>query len=51
MDALPHQQPMKRAHKVRKFRRGNEEHSARKYLGSKQKPWASHNPTTVRSAA
>lgn len=49
MDNLPTQQPMKRAHKVRRFRRSNDEHGARKYLGHKQKPWANHNPT--RSAA
>lgn len=46
---LPTRQPMKAAHKVRRFRRSNEEHNARKYLGTKQKPWATHNPT--RSAA
>ncbi len=44
----PSQQSMKQAHKVRRFRRGNAEHG-RAYLGHKQKPWTSHNPT--RSAA
>jgi len=41
VDSLPHQQPMKRAHKVRKFRRGNAEHG-RAYLGNKPKPWKTH---------
>ena len=45
---LPSTQSMKRAHKVRRFRRGNAEHG-RAYLGHKQKPWKT--PTTVRTAA
>jgi hypothetical protein len=48
-DDLPSRQAMKAGHKVRRFRRSNAEHGNRKYLGTKQKPWASHNPT--RSAA
>lgn len=38
-DALPHRQAMKDAHKVRRFRRGNDEHNGRAYLGNKRKPW------------
>lgn len=45
---LPSRETMKRAHKVRKFRRGNAEHG-RAYLGHKQKPWK--KPSTLRSAA
>ena len=37
------QQSMKRAHKVRKFRRSNEEHGARAYLARKAKPWRQAN--------
>lgn len=37
-ETLPTQEPMKRAHRVRRFRRGNAEHG-RAYLGHKQKPW------------
>lgn len=41
---------MKRAHRVRRFRRSNAEHGkAQAYLGRKQKPWKNHNP--MRSAA
>lgn len=41
MRGIEHQpvhQSMKRAHKIRKFRRGNAE-GGRAYLGHKQKPW------------
>lgn len=49
-DSLPFQQPMKRAHKVRKFRRGNDEHNGRRYLALRAKPWK--NPHyTLRSVA
>jgi hypothetical protein len=49
-DDLPIHQAMKRAHRIRRFRRSNEEHShARSYLAHKQKPWKNHNP--VRTAA
>lgn len=37
-DSLPQRESMKRQHKVRRYRRGNAEHS-RAYLGTKQKPW------------
>lgn len=46
-DDLPRQQSMKRAHRVRRFRRGNDEHTGRAYLGRRQKPWK----TPMRSAA
>lgn len=39
----PLKQSMKRAHKVRRFRRGNEEHGARAYLGRRRKPWRTPN--------
>lgn len=47
-ESMPTRQAMKRGHKVRRFRRSNAEHG-RAYLGHKQKPWATPNPT--RSAA
>lgn len=37
-DDLPVRQPMRQAHKVRKFRRSNMEHG-RSYLARKHKPW------------
>ena len=48
-DVLPRQQSMKRAHRVRRFRRSNEEHGARGYLGNRNKPWKIN--TNLRSAA
>lgn len=49
-DDLPVRQSMKRAHRVRRFRRSNEEHGARGYLGTRRKPWK--NPHyTLRSVA
>lgn len=49
-DVLPLTESMKRAHKVRRFRRGNEEHDGRAYLARRQKPW--RNPHyTLRSVA
>lgn len=47
-ETLPTSQSMKRAYKVRRFRRGNTGHG-RAYLGNKQKPWKTNN--TNRSAA
>ena len=50
VETLPTSQSMKRAHKVRRFRRGNAEHG-RMYLGNKQKPWKTHNTDTRSTAA
>jgi hypothetical protein len=48
IDSLPARQSMRKAHRVRKFRRGNAEHG-RAYLGTKPKPWKQH--TDMRSTA
>ncbi len=45
-DVLPHQQSMKAAHSVRRFRRGNAEHG-RAYFGRKQKPWRQQSTLTL----
>lgn len=42
-DAAVQQQSMRAGHKVRKFRRGNDPHGGRAYLGRKQKPWKSQS--------
>lgn len=50
LDTLPTQQAMKRPHRIRKFRRGNDEHGGRAYLGRRTKAWK--NPHyTLRSVA
>lgn len=49
-DLLPQHQSMKRAHRIRRFRRGNEEHGAKGYLGRRSKPWKNPN-YTLRSVA
>lgn len=49
-DSLPVRQSMKRAHKVRRFRRTNAEHGLeRRWKTGVNKPWKTHNP--VRTAA
>lgn len=48
-DSLPRQQSMKSAHRIRRFRRSNDEHNGRAYLGRRSKPWKHH--VTLRSAA
>lgn len=38
-DNQPSGESMRARHKVRRLRRGNEEHGGRRYLANKPKPW------------
>lgn len=51
IDSLPVHESMKRAHRVRRFRRTNHEHGLeRRWKAHKPKPWKTHNPLRSEAA-